>query len=83
MIIYITHFLDEIFSVCERVTIMRNGETVWSSPIGEVEPAKVVHLMLGVSAGEGRIREPIASGGEPLLQRERIKAIGRSPGHFL
>jgi ABC-type sugar transport system ATPase subunit len=68
VIIYITHFLDEIFSVCERVTVMRNGETVWSSPIAEVDPAKVVHLMLGVSAGEGRIREPTASQGESLLQ---------------
>ena len=35
VIIYITHFLDEIFSICERVTVMRNGETVWSSPIGD------------------------------------------------
>ena len=75
VIIYITHFVDEIFSVCERVTIMRNGETVWSSPIGEVDPPKVVHLMLGVSAGEGRIREPMASQGESLLQ---VSGLSRS-----
>ncbi|GLS19650.1 hypothetical protein GCM10007874_26670 [Labrys miyagiensis] len=49
VIIYITHFLDEIFSICERVTVMRNGETVWASPISDVDPAKVVHLMLGVT----------------------------------
>src|SRR5258708_11633321 len=55
VIIYITHFLDEIFSICERVTVMRNGETVWSSPMATVDAAKVVHLMLGVSAGGGRI----------------------------
>jgi ABC-type sugar transport system ATPase subunit len=76
VIIYITHFLDEIFSVCERVTVMRNGETVWSSPIAEVDPAKVVHLMLGVSAGEGRIREPTASQGESLLQVSGLRRSG-------
>ena len=76
VIIYITHFLDEIFSVCERVTVMRNGETVWSSPIAEVDPAKVVHLMLGVSAGEGRIREPTASPGESLLQVSGLRRSG-------
>jgi ABC-type sugar transport system ATPase subunit len=76
VIIYITHFLDEIFSICERVTVMRNGETVWSSPIAAVDAAKVVHLMLGVSAGEGRIREPITATGEPLLRVVGLKRSG-------
>ncbi len=75
VIIYITHFLDEIFSICERVTIMRNGETVWSSPIAAVDATKVVQLMLGVSAGEGRIRQPTASQGESLL---RVSGLRRS-----
>jgi ABC-type sugar transport system ATPase subunit len=75
VIIYITHFLDEIFSTCERVTVMRNGETVWSSPIGTVDAPKVVHLMLGVSANEGSFREPTASQGESLL---RVRGLRRS-----
>ncbi len=74
IIIYITHFLEEIFSICERVTIMRNGETVWSSPISDVDPAKVVHLMLGISENEGRIRAPVEAKGEPLLA---VKALRR------
>ena len=76
LIIYITHFLDEIFYICERVTVMRNGETVWSSPLAQVDAAKVVHLMLGVSAGEGRVREPITSQGEPLLRISGLRRAG-------
>jgi ABC-type sugar transport system ATPase subunit len=76
VIIYITHFLEEIFSICERVTIMRNGETVWSSPISEVDPAKVVHLMLGVSENEGRIRAPVEIKGEPLLAVKGLRREG-------
>jgi ABC-type sugar transport system ATPase subunit len=76
LIIYITHFLDEIFSICERVTVMRNGETVWSSPIATVEATRVVHLMLGVSASEGRIREPTESQGECLLQVRGLRGSG-------
>jgi ABC-type sugar transport system ATPase subunit len=76
VIIYITHFLEEIFSICERVTIMRNGETVWSSPISEVDPARVVHLMLGVSENEGRIRAPIEAKGEPLLAVKGLRREG-------
>jgi ABC-type sugar transport system ATPase subunit len=76
VIIYITHFLDEIFSICERVTVMRNGETVWSSPIATVNAAKVVHLMLDVSAGEGRIRQPTASKSDCLLEVRGLRRSG-------
>jgi ABC-type sugar transport system ATPase subunit len=73
VVIYITHFLDEIFTVCERVTVMRNGETVWSSLISDVGPTRVVQLMLGVSENEGRIRTPIeAIGEQPVLSVRRL-----------
>src|SRR5258708_26198731 len=55
---------------------MRNGETLWSSPMPTVDAAKVVHLMLGVSAGEGRIREPTASPGGSLLQVRGLRRSG-------
>ena len=35
-VIYITHFVDEIFVICERVTVLRNGETVFNGDIGSV-----------------------------------------------
>ncbi|MBY2919727.1 sugar ABC transporter ATP-binding protein [Rhizobium leguminosarum] len=74
VIIYITHFLDEIFSICEQIAIMRNGETVWTSPISDVDPAKVVHLMLGIAEAEGRIRAPVAAGGDAMLS---VSNLGR------
>lgn len=74
LIIYITHFLDEIFSICERVAVMRNGETVWSSPIADVDPAKIVHLMLGVTEDENRIRPPIA---KPAMSLLKVDGIAR------
>jgi ABC-type sugar transport system ATPase subunit len=76
IVIYITHFLDEIFSICERVVVMRNGETVWSSGIAEANPAKVVHLMLGVAENEGRIRAPVDAAREPLLTVKALKCTG-------
>lgn len=67
VIIYITHFLDEIFNVCEQIAVMRNGETVWTSAMADVDPAKVVHLMLGIAEAQGRVREPVTVHDEPLL----------------
>jgi ABC-type sugar transport system ATPase subunit len=74
VIIYITHFLDEIFSICEQIAVMRNGETVWTSPMSDVDPAKVVHLMLGIAEAEGRIRTPVTAGGDALLS---VTGLGR------
>ncbi|BCP55491.1 ribose import ATP-binding protein RbsA 2 [Kaistia sp. 32K] len=74
VILYITHFLDEIFSICEEIAVMRNGETVWTSPMSEVDPAQVVHLMLGIAEAEGRIREPVVAEGDALLS---VTGLGR------
>jgi len=45
-IIYITHFLDEIFTVCERISIMRKWRDRLVFAMSEVDASAVVHLML-------------------------------------
>ncbi len=57
-VIFITHFLDEIRDSCERVTIMRNGQTVSDTGIDEVTTAEIVHHMLGPTEDVGRFAEP-------------------------
>lgn len=46
-VIYISHVLDEIFAVCDTVTIMRDGKIISESPVGDVNRSQVVHLMVG------------------------------------
>jgi ABC-type sugar transport system ATPase subunit len=48
-IIYITHFLDEIFSLCDRALVLRNGEVAGGGKIAELDYERVVRLMLGGS----------------------------------
>ena len=45
--IYISHKLDEIFEICDRVTVLRDGETVGTHPIGDLDNDKLVSLMVG------------------------------------
>jgi len=45
-IVYISHRLDEIFEIADRVTILRDGETVDSLPIAEVTRAILVRKMV-------------------------------------
>ncbi len=45
-VVYITHRLDEIFEVADHVTILRDGSTVGSLPIGEVTREILVKKMV-------------------------------------
>lgn len=46
-IIYISHILEEIFMVCDSVSVMRKGILVGSYSIGELTKAKITELMTG------------------------------------
>lgn len=46
-IVYISHVLDEIFAVCDTVTVMRDGRVVAESAVPEIDRPRVVHLMVG------------------------------------
>lgn len=46
-IIYISHRLEEIFEIADRVTVLRNGKTVDTRKVAEVDHGEVVRLMTG------------------------------------
>ncbi len=46
-IIYISHRLEEIFRVCDRVTVMRDGRTISTRPVSEASQAVLVREMVG------------------------------------
>lgn len=51
-IIYVSHRLEEVFELCDRLTIMRNGETVTTKPVAETTVNEVISAMVGRPAGE-------------------------------
>lgn len=46
-IIYISHRLDEIFQIAQRVTVLRDGKHVATKPMSEVTPGSLVEMMVG------------------------------------
>jgi ABC-type sugar transport system ATPase subunit len=46
-IIFITHKLDELFEICETVTVFRDGRYISSSPTNEVTKDELVKKMVG------------------------------------
>jgi rhamnose transport system ATP-binding protein len=45
--IYISHRLDEIFTVADRITVLRDGETIDTRPAGQVDRVSLIRLMVG------------------------------------
>jgi ribose transport system ATP-binding protein len=74
-IIYISHRMAEIFSLCDRVTVLRDGRHVSTDRIADVTPDYVVRRMVGreitpdVSAkGAGHRRGDLAGCRQPYVR---------------
>ena len=46
-VVFVSHRLDEVFAVCNEVTVMRDGETVAESPIDKTSIPEVIKWMVG------------------------------------
>ncbi|GAA1061635.1 sugar ABC transporter ATP-binding protein [Agromyces bracchium] len=46
-VIYISHHLEEIFEICDRATVLRNGETIGTRGIADLTTADLVRMMVG------------------------------------
>lgn len=50
--VYISHRMEEIFSLCDRITILRDGEYVGTKVIKETDFDEIVQMMVGRALGE-------------------------------
>src|SRR3954447_21562497 len=50
-VIYISHRLDEIFTICDRITVLRDGELAGNLSMEEATPERLVRLMVGRPLG--------------------------------
>ena len=46
-VIYISHRLEELFAIADRVTVLRDGEAIATRAMGEVDQAELIRLMVG------------------------------------
>ncbi len=73
-VIYITHRLEELRSLGDRVTVLRDGATVFSGELANLTREQLIQYMVGRAVNATYSREPVAPG--DLL----IKVAGLSRG---
>jgi simple sugar transport system ATP-binding protein len=78
-VIFISHRLPEVFRICDRITVMRDGERVLTERKEDIDSAGVVRAMLGKSFEE-EFPKLTASIGEPILSVRGLEAGRRVRG---
>ena len=78
-VLYITHFVSEIFDICDRVTVLREGRSVSDRAIADTSQTEVVSDMLGEVAREDRIAGDPGDGAV-MLRVRNLRAPGRVAG---
>ena len=53
-VLYVSHRLDELYRICDRVTVLRDGKVVHSGPMADLPRLRLVALMLGRDLEEVR-----------------------------
>ncbi len=76
-IIYISHRLEEVFAVADRVTVLRDGETIATHPIAEIDRPALIRLMVGRELAAVFPKRTVAPGGLVLdVQRLSNRRTG-------
>ena len=74
-IVFISHRFDEVFSLCDTITVMRDGSFVSSDPTDEVTEDEIVRRMVGRDVTELFPKQETVVG-EPLLVVENLSSAG-------
>lgn len=74
-IVYISHRLEEIFRLCESVTVLRDGHFVGSCQVADVTPDRLITMMVGRELTE-RFPKVDVIFGEELLQVRDLACAG-------
>jgi D-xylose transport system ATP-binding protein len=79
-IVYVSHRLDEVFAIADRITVLRDGRTVDSGPVSDMPRERVIASMVGRDVRDYYPR-PARGTGEVLLEaRDWRLADPANPG---
>jgi len=75
-ILFVTHFLEQMYAISDRITVLRNGERVGEYLAAELPPAALITAMVGreLSAAAGRNDSSAAPTGAAVLE---ARGVGR------
>ncbi|MDR2387743.1 MAG: sugar ABC transporter ATP-binding protein [Deltaproteobacteria bacterium] len=85
-IVFVTHFLDQVYKICDRITVLRNGELVGEYPLAELPRLALIEKMMGKELqelSEVHSESKDFTGLTPLVEVKNLKSeTGIEPFDF-
>jgi ABC-type sugar transport system ATPase subunit len=75
LILYVSHRLEEVFALADRVTVLRDGRRVTTQAVSALSQRELIHLIVGHNVSE-RFDLPHVAAGAPLLEATLATAAG-------
>ena len=81
--IYVSHRMEEVFALCDHLTVLRDGEVIGTKPASEIDEPSLVQMMIGRPFETYFPSHLEAQPGEELLRVEDFSSPGKFEGiHF-
>lgn len=75
-IIYISHRMEEVFTICDRCTVLKDGKYVATTNIADVDNLKIISLMTGRDVADIYPPRSNIAAGEEMLRVEHLQKPG-------
>lgn len=77
-VLYVSHRMDEIFALADRVTVIRGGRRIATRRVGELTPRSLAELMAGEETETEHRPRPVSDGAEAVLE---VRGLSAGPLH--
>ena len=75
-VLYITHYLEEVFRITDRLTVLKDGRRVATCATSEVDRGAVVRMMVGQELAEETSEGPSRPAGAEAIRAEGLSRDG-------
>ncbi|AXF76418.1 galactose/methyl galactoside ABC transporter ATP-binding protein MglA [Erwinia tracheiphila] len=73
-IVYISHKMEEIFQLCDEITILRDGQWIATQPLDGLDMDKIIAMMVGRSLSQ-RFPDKTNTPGETILEVRNLTSL--------
>lgn len=75
-VIFVTHRLEEVMQICDRITVLRDGKNVGSADVNDITTSDIIRMMVGRSVSELFQRPAGRNSGEVALRVHHLNRKG-------
>lgn len=77
-VLYISHRMDEVYDLSDRVTVLRDGRNIGILERDEIDPKRIISMMIGKVVGtESELRIMKKTEGETILKTDRLGGVDK------